>query len=257
MMRTMSADPFAFQRRAVRPVDCIKQGFASIKDDYWLFLGLSLVAILVGSVAPFGILLGPMMCGLHMCLLRRQRGEPAGFDVLFKGFDYFGPSLVTTLIQMVPMIILIVPIYILMILMFIGVGTFLGAVTGEAPPIAGLFLPVVMVAVFVVFLAGLLFAMIFAFSYQLIVDRGASGTQAVAVSAKAVFGNFGGVFMLTLLTAMMGIGGVMLCYVGAFLVMPISFAAVDQAYRQVFPLAPPLQVQAPPQYAPDQHPWMG
>ena len=98
----MSAQPASFNRGVVRPVECIKAGFASIKDDYWLFLGLSIVAILIGSVGPMGILLGPMMCGLHMCLLRRQRGEKVGFDVLFKGFDFFGPSLIATLIQIVP-----------------------------------------------------------------------------------------------------------------------------------------------------------
>ena len=33
----------------------------------------------------------------------------------------------------------------------------------------------------------------------------------------------------------LGILGVLACYVGAFLVMPISFAAYAVAYRRVFP----------------------
>ena len=253
----MSAQPASYNRGVVRPVECIKAGFASIKDDYWLFLGLSIVAILIGSVGPMGILLGPMMCGLHMCLLRRQRGEKVGFDVLFKGFDFFGPSLVATLIQIVPMIILIVPIYLVFIFFFIGLFGFAGAVSGEAPPEAGLILPIVMIVVFLLVLAIMAVSMIFLFTYQLIVDRRLGGWDSVVLSAKAVMGNLGGVFGLVLLNMLMSFGGLLLCYVGAVLVMPIGLAAVDQAYRQIFPDLPMAQVQAPPQYSPQQHPWMG
>lgn len=256
-MPRMSAHPAAFNRGAVRPVECIKAGFASIKDDYWTVLGLSIVAILIGSVGPMGILMGPMMCGLHMCLLRRQRGEKAGFDVLFKGFDFFGPSLIATLIQLVPMIILIVPIYIALIFLFLGVGAMGAAVSGDAPPVAGLVLPVVMLVVFVLFLALMAVSMMFVFSYQLIVDRRMNGWDSIVHSAKAVMGNLGGMFGLVMLNALMGIGGLLACYVGLFIVLPISFAAIDQAYRSVFPEMPTAQMPAPPQYSPQQHPWMG
>ena len=253
----MSAQPASFNRGVVSPVECIKAGFASIKDDYWLVLGLTIVALLIGSVGPFGVLMGPMMCGLHMCLLRRQRGEKPGFDVLFKGFDFFVPSLIATLIQMVPMIILIIPIYLVMIFLFVGVFGFAGAVSGEAPPEAGLILPVAMVVVFLLFLVLILVSMVFLFTYQLIVDRKLGAWDSIVLSAKAVMGNLGGVFGLVMLNALMSLGGVLLCYVGAFLVMPIGFAAFDQAYRKIFPELPMAEMQAPPQYSAQQHPWMG
>jgi hypothetical protein len=34
----------------------------------------------------------------------------------------------------------------------------------------------------------------------------------------------------------MSIGGILLCYVGVFLVLPISYAAIALAYEQVFGL---------------------
>lgn len=255
----MSAYPEPFNRGVIRPVECVKAGFASIKDDYWTVLGLAIVAILIGSVGPFGILMGPMMCGLHMCLLSRQRGHKAGFDVLFKGFDFFVPSLIATLIQMVPMIILIVPIYLSMVFLFIGVFGMGAAVAGDAPPAAGLILPIMIVVVLVLVLAIIAISMIFLFSYQLIVDRRLSGWDSIVMSAKAVMANFGGLFGLVMLNFLMSVGGLLACYVGAFLVLPIAWAAVDHAYRQIFPEIPMVGMNAPPQYAggQPQHPWMG
>ena len=253
----MSAQPFPFNRGVVRPVECIKAGFESIKPDYWTVLGLSIVAILIGSVVPFGIMMGPMMCGLHMCLLRRQRGDRAGFDVLFKGFDFFVPSLIATLIHMVPVIILIVPMYLSIFLLIFGGLGFVGAVAGDAPPALGLILPIAMIVMFVLMLAFVAVSLVFLFTYQLIADRGLGGWDAVVMSAKGVMGNLGGVLGLVLLNMLMSIGGLFLCYIGAFLVMPIGFAAVDQAYRRIFPEMPMAGMQAPPQYAPQQHPWMG
>ena len=80
-----------------------ESGWAAIKDRYWLFLGVSLVAMLIGGAVPV-VLIGPMMCGLYLCLLAKMRGEQVQFDKLFKGFDYFVPGLVAAAIQTVPII---------------------------------------------------------------------------------------------------------------------------------------------------------
>src|SRR6185436_7088939 len=78
------------------------------------------------SVAPLGILMGPMLCGVYLCLFARMRGERIGFDLLFRGFEHFVPSLIATLIQMVPMMLVIVPGYVVMSVA-IGVGIGLGS----------------------------------------------------------------------------------------------------------------------------------
>ena len=59
--------------------------------------------------------------------------------------------------------------------------------------------------------------------------------DAVRTSIKAVMANLGGVLGLVALGMALGFAGMLLCYVGAFLVMPVGLAAWAVAYRQVFP----------------------
>ena len=53
-----------FQRNAVRPMDCFKEGWSLIKGQYWLILGMCIVGWMIAAAVPLGILMGPMMCGL-------------------------------------------------------------------------------------------------------------------------------------------------------------------------------------------------
>src|ERR1700687_1063897 len=87
--RSMNGTELDFNRGAVRPMQCLREGWQLIKAGYWLFLGITLVGMLVGTAGPFGILLGPMMCGIYMCLLGRMYGQPASMNLLFRGFNYF------------------------------------------------------------------------------------------------------------------------------------------------------------------------
>jgi uncharacterized membrane protein len=75
---------------------------------------------------------------------------------------------------------------------------------------------------------------LFTFSYPLIVDRRLSGLDAVRTSAKAALANFWPLLGLLLITGLLGFCGVLLCYVGMFLVFPVTFAATSMAYEQVF-----------------------
>ena len=58
-------------------------------DQYWLFVGICLVGILIGSIVPMCIMLGPMMCGMYLCFRYRMNGIQVRFETLFKGFDVF------------------------------------------------------------------------------------------------------------------------------------------------------------------------
>src|ERR1051325_6677536 len=94
-----------FRTGVVQPVECLKEGWALIKDQYWLFFGISLVGMLIGSAVPI-VLLGPMMCGIFICLLQRQHNQPVEFGTLFKGFDYFVPGLIVAVFKLIPIIII-------------------------------------------------------------------------------------------------------------------------------------------------------
>src|SRR5690349_22031400 len=109
----MATPEIPYRRHAVEPIECIKAGWELVKDRYWLFVGMCVVAVMIGSAVPLGILLGPMMCGLYMTFFKVRRNEPIEFGTLFKGFDYFGQSVVAALLHTIPIIAVIVPAYIL------------------------------------------------------------------------------------------------------------------------------------------------
>jgi uncharacterized membrane protein len=58
----------------------------------------------------------------------------------------------------------------------------------------------------------------------------------VKLSIKAAMANFWRLLGMLFLTGLLSMAGVLLCYVGVFFVMPISFAAIAMAYEQVFGL---------------------
>jgi hypothetical protein len=222
-----------FRRKAVEPVVCIKAGWNLIRNQYWLFVGITVVGILVGSVVPFGILLGPMMCGIYLALFKTKRGQSIEFGDLFKGFDYFGDSLIATLLHLVPILVVFVPSY---IVFYIGL-FFMMPRNGEPDPRA-LFSFFGLFAVFwlVMMVLLILVSVGFTFAYPLIVDRRLSGLNAVKLSIRAGMANFWQLLGMLLLNGLVSFVGLLFCYVGAFLVLPITFAAIAIAYEQVFGL---------------------
>ena len=234
-----------FSRNAVEPVECIRAGWHLIKDQYWLFVGMTLVTILAGNAVPLGILMGPMMCGLFLAFFHRMRGQAVEFGTLFKGFDYFGQSVIATLIHLVPIVIVLAPFYLFFFV--VAILSVPDSPSGRSnSPALGVFFGVMGLLLLVMFLILLVVSILFTFAYPLIVERKLSGVDAVKLSCKAGLGNFWGLLGLFLLNALMAIGGVLLCYAGVFLVMPIAFAAVAIAYQQVFGIAPGQSHYPPP-----------
>jgi hypothetical protein len=233
----------SFNRNAVQPVECIKGGWELIRSQYWLFVGMTVVGVIIGSVVPMGILMGPMMCGIYLALFQTRRRQPIEFGLLFKGFDYFGDSVIATLIHIVPIVVIVVPAY---LLFYVGMFGMMAASDGQPDPGAMLgLLGVFAIFWFVVMIAIIVLSVIFTFAYPLIVDRRLSGLNAVKLSIRAGFANFWRLLGMLILTGLMTFVGVLFCYVGAFLVMPISFAAIATAYEQVFGLGE-VQPNLPP-----------
>ncbi len=220
----------SFNRGAVRPIECLQAGWRLIKDDYWLFLGITLVGVLIGRLSS-GILMGPCMCGIYLCMFRREKGEPVTFDNLFQGFNHFVQSLIATLIMMVPMAVILVGFC-------IAFFAALFLTVPRNPPEQGppwLFFAIAAVMLLLLQIGLMLVAGLFLFSYPLIVDRKLSGVEAVKLSFKAVLANLVGVIALLLLDVALTFVGALACYVGAFFVIPITLAGQAVAYRQVFP----------------------
>jgi uncharacterized membrane protein len=229
-----------FQSRVISPVECLKEGWQLIKDRYWLFLGITLVAMLVGGAVPV-VLIGPMMCGLYMCLFAKMRGEPVEFGMLFKGFDYFMQGLVAAAIQTLPVILIMAVGQVIFVAFTLII---MPTQRGDAmPPVFWVGLVLFVLLAMIVSLA---IHSLFLFAYPLIVDRNLSGLEAIKLSYRAALQNLSGIIGLILLISGLGILGLLACYVGAFLVMPISFASYAVAYRRVFPETGSFSGSAPP-----------
>src|SRR6187200_1250862 len=99
-------DNVEYNAGAVSPMVCLREGWQMIKDDYWLFFGITFVGVFLAGMAPMAILLGPMMCGIYMALLQQERGKKVKFDLLFQGFNFFVPSLIATMIEVAPIVVL-------------------------------------------------------------------------------------------------------------------------------------------------------
>src|SRR5215475_3430639 len=234
-----------FRVGVIQPMECIKEGWALIKDQYWLFLGLAIVTLLIGGAVPI-VLMGAMMIGLFLCLFEKMGGRPFEFGLLFKGFDHFVAGLVVTAIKMVPMLIIMVPYYIFIVAMMATNAPRGRASDEEVARFMTSFFGVEIVFVLIVMVVSICIEIFFMFAYPLVADRKLSGLDAIKLSFKAGKANFGGILGLLLLNALFGMLGLLLCFVGVYLYLPISFASQAVAYRRVFPEVPETFAQSPP-----------
>lgn len=241
----MMTTPIPYNRSVVDPVACIKGGWQIVKPQYWLFVGMCFIGYVIGSAVPLGILMGPMVCGIYLCFFKVRRGEPIEFGTLFKGFEYFGPSVVATLIHAVPIIIIVVPTY---LLFYVSLFVSMAAQGNDPNPAAflgimGTFSLVILVIVILITIISIGFA----FAYPLIVDRRLQGWDAVKLSFKAAMANFWRLLGMMFLSGLIALAGALLCGVGMYLAFPISYGAIATAYEQVFGLAnAPAEPDLPP-----------
>lgn len=239
----MSSPPITYRRNVVEPIGCIKGAWELIKDNYWLFVGMCAVGLMISSAIPI-ILVGPMMCGLYLAFFKLVRREPIEFGTLFKGFDYFGPAAIAALLHVLPILAVVIPAYILFYVSFI-LSIAVQGNSSEPNPAAffGVF-ALFMLFWLVMFIVIIFISIGFTFAYPLIVDRKMGGIEAIKWSFKGAIGNFWRLLGMMLLTGLLSIAGVACCYVGMFLVFPISYGAIAIAYQQVFGVSEITEAQA-------------
>lgn len=234
--------PTEFRTGVIKPFECVKEAWELIKPDYWLLFAILLVGGLIGGFTMY-ILLGPMICGIMLCFLRRIDGYPVNFDDLWKGFQYFIPSLPVTILFVVPILVWIVVLFVTIYMPII-----MAAMMGDRMSsdeligvLAGAFLIDVVVALVMICLHTLL-----TFSFPLIVDRGMSGLRPAVVSAKAVMKNLGGIGGLIGVNFVLVLLGELACGIGVYFVLPLVMATSLVAYRKVFPSGSVPNLNPPP-----------
>ena len=228
----MTEPQTTFQRVPIRPVDCLSESWNLLSGQYWVFFAICLVGMLIQSFVPLNILTGPMLCGIFLAWFALVRGETITFEMLFKGFDYFVPSLIASLILVAVVLVVMIPCY---VLLFAGIA--LGAAAGqETPEIMGIavllsssiFLLVILTVMTVIMT-------LYLFVFPLIVDRKLKAIPAMKTSAAAAWANLGGVLGLLALTSLIATVASFFCIIPFFFVIPWCFGAIGIAYRRVFP----------------------
>ncbi|KAA1261546.1 hypothetical protein LF1_40960 [Rubripirellula obstinata] len=222
------------RRVKVRPFELLQRGYDFISGQYWLFFGLSLVGMLIASAVPFGIIMGPMLVGIYLCFLARERGETVEFAKLFQGFDSFKESFIATLVIIAATFVVIIPLMLVFVVAMMFLIDPQQNGPNDGPPIA---LFALMFAFYVVLLlVNMLIVLPFMFTFQLIADRNVSGIDAVKLSLKAVRVNLFGLLGYLIITTVVSIVLMIMCYIPLFFFLPVLFASLFLIYRDIFPL---------------------
>ncbi len=240
------ANDVEIRKVAIQPFACLGEGMALVRGHYGLLLGITFVGILLGSLVPFGILMGPMLCGMSLAYLARMRGESPPFDTLFKGFDHFASSVVPEIFRNLAILIMFVPFY---IVYFMGLMAIMASVEdGSQPDPAAMsaFFGTIGLMFAGIFVITTLLTMLLLFCEMLIVEYGVSGFDSMKISFKAVWRNFGGLLgLMVVQEVIVLLLALLTCGIGAILIYPVLFGANVAAYRRVFAGPNPVTDPAP------------
>jgi hypothetical protein len=157
---------------------------------------LSVAVCFVGlMITNVPLLLGPAYAGMFWFFLKRIRREPARFEDMFAPFSVaFVQCLLAGLV-----VSLLVSLGFLMLI-----------------------------------IPGLVLAVLWKFTWPLLMDKRLDFWPAMEVSRKVLWPNFWAMLGLTLVGILLMIAGLLCCYVGVFVAFPVFVAAEAHAYEEFF-----------------------
>lgn len=171
----------------------------------WVTYGLMGLMMVLVSNAVPLILAGPMAAGLHLAFIRRLSGARPELGDVFLGFNYFVATMVAGIL----------------IGLFAGLATLLCLVPG------------------------LVVAAMYMFTYLFIVDKRMDFWPAMQASHSVVRQDYFGFSVFVLAIAGINILGILCCLVGVLITLPIGYAAITVAYRDLVGFTPAIPAPAP------------
>ena len=168
----------------------LSAGWQLVKSDLGNYVLISIVFTILNGV-PF--IQGALIAGFHIFTAKKLLGRPAEFADLFKGFNFFIPTLVASLL--------------------IGLFTFIGTLACIIP--------------------GLVVAAMYKFTYLFIIDKRMDFWPAMQASHAIVKQDYFGFTMFQLAAVGVNILGFLCCIVGLFVTIPLTFAAITVAYQEI------------------------
>lgn len=185
------------------PVDCIKEGIEIWKKNIGWYIGyLALVGIIsmalsfipfLGSIAS-PVIYMPLFAGIYLVVFKILKNQEIVFNDFFKGFHYFLPlllsSLVTSVLTVIGFILLIIP--------------------------------------------GIYLLVAYIFANLIIIDLKIDFWQAMELSRKMVSKNWFSLAFLLLLLAILNAAGFICLIIGLLITVPITMCALAVAYQKIF-----------------------
>ena len=109
--------------------EIFKKGFWSFAGFTFLFFaiqfGLAFIP-LIGTLGTF-LIAAPLAAGYYLLAHQIARDEPTDFNTFFKGFDYFGPLVIQSLVQTLAMISFALPFLTTALAGYLGAGNLFDA----------------------------------------------------------------------------------------------------------------------------------
>ena len=194
------------QKTTVKMGEWIETGFNLYKNNFTPLVLAALIALVL-SMVSIGILAGPMIAGLIIItlqLLRKTEPKPEA-GAVFKGFSYFLPSFLFTVIW--------------------GIAIMIGSLVLGWFPIIGQLLSLFFIYVAQAFLM---------FGLYLIVDRQMGFWPASQESIQTVKANFWPFFGLAAIASIIGSIGALAFGIGIVLTFPIQICILAVAYQEIY-----------------------
>ncbi len=228
------------ERGRISPSECISDAWELIKEDYWLFFGICLLAWVMFACIPCVniFLLGPIWVGIYFCFFTKMRNQPVEFGMMFKGFEKIVPAMVVGLLASIPEILQQVLQLSLNVIDLAGIlgkgkkGEFFMQTDNIFAGGLGILLIAVGIGLFIVFIV---WKITFYFALGLIAEYDLDIFEAIKISAGAAWSNIIGIIILAILLFLLSLLGALALCIGVFFVMPIVFGSYAVAFRQVFP----------------------
>jgi hypothetical protein len=240
----IAADQIQFGRGVLNGSECVSTAWELLKRHYGLYLGVCLLAMVLSSwlYCISWAIYGPLYAGLYLIVSRDLSDEPIEFGMLFKGFEKFVPLMVIGLIEILPQILYgILSLFTNFLSLLIPQprrGEFNFAEQANPFPFA---ITGTLILIFlIIFLAMMLFwiawSTTFLFVIPLTFEYDLKPVDAIKVSARAAWANFGGLVVLNIMLMLIGILGMLMICVGIFLLsIPMTLIAHAVVYRSIFP----------------------
>ncbi len=223
-----------YNRIALTPIKYMQRAYRMMGEQYFLFLGITVCALLIGSIVPFGILFGPMLAGIYLCFLQKESGTPVKFETLFQGFEHFVPTMLVMLTAILCNLLFTVTIMALTFLAVIIAAPIVGNGSANGPPAS-----VVAIGFATGYIALVLGSFLtfvpFTFCFQLIAEHKLPAGTAMQTSARAALHNLFPLLAIFICLSFCGLVAALFCYIPLFFLMPLQIGAMFVLYRDTFP----------------------